>query len=90
MVTYYFKAKPNWALERLKRVKDLNNNDDYKNNEEISLFNPVSGLSPVNGFTPINNNNLSRMKNNNSPTMDRQIKAFKLPPGTVTSIDCEC
>ena len=91
MVTCYFKEKPNWTFERLnKRIKESNyNNDDNKNNEEISLFNPVSGLNPINGFSPISNN-LSRMKNNNSPTMDRHIKAFKLPPGTVTSIDCEC
>ena len=34
--------------------------------------------------------NFSRLKNNSSPTMDRHIKAFTLPPGTVTSIDCEC
>ena len=98
MVTSYFREnkKPNWAFQRLcKRVKNLNSSDinNDNDNEEISLFNPVSGFSPISGLNSNNNSNngnLSRLKNNSSPSMDRQIKAFKLPPNTITSIDCEC
>ena len=91
MVTSYHREKTNWSFERFRRsVKKANItlNDNDNDNEEIKLFNPVCGLNPDNEIS--NKFNLSRLKNNSSPTMDRHIKAFTLPPGTVTSIDCEC